>query len=114
MKAIGAEAVALPDRKLHKIHARDNLKTRELHYLVNLEGNEAQHSILACIPAAADARNPHLMLRTPSTLRGQSSSKMSYSRRNRRIVPTFSQRDQPQKGKALAHVLRLAMECRAE
>jgi hypothetical protein len=50
-------------------------------------------------------------MRTPSTLRGQSSSKMSYSRRNPRIVPTFPQRIQPQKGKALGL---LAMECRAK
>lgn len=84
-----------------------------LHYLVHLEGNEAQHSIVACIPAAADARKAHFM-RTPITLSaGKSSSEMSYSRRNRRIVPTFSQRDHPQKGKAPSVLAMLAMECRA-
>ena len=53
---------------------RDSLKTPELsglHYLVHLEDRKL--SILACIPAAADERDAHLM-RTPSTLRGPSLS----------------------------------------
>jgi hypothetical protein len=78
MDSIEAEAIALPDGELHNIHTRDSLKTPELsrlHYLVHLEGGQRLSTIAcACIPAAADGGDVHLM-RTLSTFRGRSSSK---------------------------------------
>lgn len=96
MEAIEAEAIALPDGKLHNIYGT---------HCAHVIDAWAEQAALPCASrvrrgsAYLHAYPPHLM-RTPSTLRAQSSSKMSYSRRNPRIVPTFSQRAQPQTGKA--------------